>query len=114
MWEEPIGRNQYTRERWIAQDSATGRATTKDENSAAHYCVIPAQAGIHSSHWMPAPVLAEAGIRGHDDRCGFQWDKIKDRVEAEEELTKTPWGSYKFVIRYPDGNRLGFVEKRPE
>jgi hypothetical protein len=29
-------------------------ASTKDENGAAHCRVIPAQAGIHSSRWMPA------------------------------------------------------------
>jgi catechol 2,3-dioxygenase-like lactoylglutathione lyase family enzyme len=42
------------------------------------------------------------------------WDRIKDHVDIEEVLTETPWGSHKFVIQDPDGNRLGFVEKRSE
>lgn len=38
------------------------------------------------------------------------WERIKERVDVETELGKTSWGSYKFVIRDPDGNRLGFAE----
>lgn len=40
------------------------------------------------------------------------WEKIKEYVDVETELGKTSWGSYKFVIRDPDGNRLGFAEKK--
>jgi len=40
------------------------------------------------------------------------WEKIKEHVDVETELGKTSWGAYKFVIRDPDGNRLGFAEKR--
>ena len=39
------------------------------------------------------------------------WYRVKDQVEIEANLEKTPWGTYKFVIRDPDGFRLGFVEK---
>ncbi len=39
------------------------------------------------------------------------WEAIKDRVEVESELDKTAWGAYKFVIKDPDGFRLGFVGK---
>ena len=38
------------------------------------------------------------------------WERIKDKVRAEMEPTRTPWGSYKIVIFDPDGYRLGFVE----
>ena len=40
------------------------------------------------------------------------WDRVCDQVEVEAELSETPWGSYKFVIRDPDGCRLGFVGKK--
>ena len=40
------------------------------------------------------------------------WDRVRDKAEVEEPLTETPWGSVKFVIKDPDGNRLGFVEKK--
>jgi len=35
--------------------------------------------------------------------------RVKDQVDVEAELATTPWGTYKFVIRDPDGFRLGFV-----
>jgi hypothetical protein len=34
---------------------------------------------------------------------------VKDRVDVEVPLGVTPWGTLKFTIRDPDGNRLGFV-----
>ena len=40
------------------------------------------------------------------------WNAIKDHVEVETPLEETPWGSLKFVIRDPDGNRLGFAARR--
>ena len=40
------------------------------------------------------------------------WNRIRDQVEVEAELADTPWGSYKFVIRDPDGFRLGFTGKK--
>jgi catechol 2,3-dioxygenase-like lactoylglutathione lyase family enzyme len=40
------------------------------------------------------------------------WDRVRDEVEVETELSETPWGSYKFVIRDPDGYRLGFAGQK--
>jgi catechol 2,3-dioxygenase-like lactoylglutathione lyase family enzyme len=37
------------------------------------------------------------------------WRRVKDRADVEAELATTPWGAYKFVLRDPDGFRLGFV-----
>ncbi len=37
------------------------------------------------------------------------WHRIHHQVDVEEELAMTPWGTYRFVIRDPDGFRLGFV-----
>jgi uncharacterized glyoxalase superfamily protein PhnB len=34
---------------------------------------------------------------------------LKDSAEVAETLAPTPWGTYKFVVRDPDGYRLGFV-----
>jgi len=39
------------------------------------------------------------------------WKKVGEKCEVESPLGKTPWGSYKFVIRDPDGHRLGFCQK---
>jgi len=38
------------------------------------------------------------------------WRGIGDKVEVVSPPRRTPWGSYKAVIRDPSGNRLGFVE----
>ena len=40
------------------------------------------------------------------------WKKIEGQCVIETPLGKTPWGSYKFVIRDPDGYRLGFCQKK--
>ena len=40
------------------------------------------------------------------------WTFVKDKCQVESELSQTPWGSYKFVIRDPDGKRLGFCQKK--
>lgn len=38
------------------------------------------------------------------------WEKVKDNtLVVEEDLATTPWGAYKFVVRDPDGFRLGFI-----
>jgi predicted enzyme related to lactoylglutathione lyase len=39
------------------------------------------------------------------------WRVVENRCVVETRLGKTPWGSYKFVIRDPDGYRLGFCQK---
>jgi len=40
------------------------------------------------------------------------WDRVRDKADVEAELSETPWGSYRFIIRDPDGHRLGFVGKK--
>ena len=40
------------------------------------------------------------------------WDRVRDKVEVEAELSETPWGSYRFIIKDPDRHRLGFVGKK--
>ncbi|MFL6137224.1 MAG: VOC family protein [Frankiaceae bacterium] len=37
------------------------------------------------------------------------WQRVKDDAVVVDPLEKTPWGTYKFVIKDPDGYRLGFV-----
>jgi predicted enzyme related to lactoylglutathione lyase len=37
------------------------------------------------------------------------WLRVRNAVEVVDALTRTPWGSYKFVIADPDGFKLGFV-----
>lgn len=37
------------------------------------------------------------------------WERVRDRVTVDAPLATTPWGAHKFVIRDPDGFRLGFV-----
>ncbi|HPE54739.1 MAG TPA: VOC family protein [Mesotoga prima] len=39
------------------------------------------------------------------------WNRIKDSVEIDTPLETTPYGILKFVVRDPDGFRIGFVEK---
>lgn len=43
------------------------------------------------------------------ERVEGYWERVKDSVEVEAPLATTAWGTYKFVIRDPDGFRLGFV-----
>lgn len=45
-----------------------------------------------------------------DDADGL-WEKVKDTVEVVERLGPTPWGSYRFVIKDPDGYQVAFVAK---
>ena len=37
------------------------------------------------------------------------WEGVKDSAEVAEPLAATPYGTYKFVVKDPDGYRLGFV-----
>jgi catechol 2,3-dioxygenase-like lactoylglutathione lyase family enzyme len=37
------------------------------------------------------------------------WARVQGHADIESELATTPWGAYKFVVRDPDGFRLGFV-----
>jgi predicted enzyme related to lactoylglutathione lyase len=40
------------------------------------------------------------------------WEKVKDKAEVVSPLEKTPWGTYKFVIKDLDGNLLAFTPKK--
>ena len=40
------------------------------------------------------------------------WMRIKDKVEVVHPLEKTPWGTYRFVIKDPDGHLLSFGQKQ--
>lgn len=40
------------------------------------------------------------------------WQSVKDKVEVVNPLEKTPWGTYRFVIRDPDGQWLAFSSER--
>jgi predicted enzyme related to lactoylglutathione lyase len=44
------------------------------------------------------------------------WNGVKDQAQVVDELATTPWGSYKFVVKDPDGYLLGFVseDKSPD
>jgi len=46
------------------------------------------------------------------DDAGNLWEKVRDEVKIVEELGHTPWGSYRFVIRDPDGYQIAFVDKK--
>ncbi len=39
------------------------------------------------------------------------WAQVKDKVEVVNPLEKTPWGTYRFVIKDPDGHLLAFGQK---
>jgi predicted enzyme related to lactoylglutathione lyase len=40
------------------------------------------------------------------------WARVKDSADVAEPLAETPYGTYKFVVKDPDGYRLGFVQRR--
>jgi catechol 2,3-dioxygenase-like lactoylglutathione lyase family enzyme len=40
------------------------------------------------------------------------WSRVQGSAEVAEPLASTPYGTYKFVIKDPDGYRLGFVRAR--
>ena len=48
-----------------------------------------------------------------DDVEGL-WARVKGSAEVAEPLASTPYGTYKFVVKDPDGYRLGFVRARQE
>jgi catechol 2,3-dioxygenase-like lactoylglutathione lyase family enzyme len=39
------------------------------------------------------------------------WLRVKDEVDVVHSLEKTPWGTYRFVIKDPDGHLLAFDQK---
>ncbi|MFN2236984.1 MAG: VOC family protein [Anaerolineales bacterium] len=46
------------------------------------------------------------------DDLELLWKKIQGKCLIESKLEVTPWGSEKFVIRDPDGYRLGFCQRK--
>jgi predicted enzyme related to lactoylglutathione lyase len=40
------------------------------------------------------------------------WARIKDKVDVVSPLEKTPWETYRFVIKDPDGHLLAFGQKQ--
>jgi len=40
------------------------------------------------------------------------WARVKDKAAIVEELAPTPWGSYRFVVKDPDGYNVAFVAKK--
>jgi predicted enzyme related to lactoylglutathione lyase len=46
------------------------------------------------------------------DDADSLWEKLKDKVEVVDKLAPTPWGSYRFVIKDPDGYQIAFVDKK--
>jgi catechol 2,3-dioxygenase-like lactoylglutathione lyase family enzyme len=40
------------------------------------------------------------------------WERVKDKADVVAPLEKTPWGTYRFVIRDPDGHLLAFAQKQ--
>jgi catechol 2,3-dioxygenase-like lactoylglutathione lyase family enzyme len=45
-----------------------------------------------------------------DDIESF-WMRVKEKVEVVHPLEKSPWGTYRFVIKDPDGHLLAFGQK---
>ena len=39
------------------------------------------------------------------------WERVKDMVDVVNPLERTPWGTYRFTIRDPDGRLLAFGQK---
>ena len=39
------------------------------------------------------------------------WAQVKERCVVETPLQVMPWGTRKFIIHDPDGNRLGFCQR---
>lgn len=42
------------------------------------------------------------------------WLQVKDKVDVVKPLEKAPWGTYRFVIKDPDGHLLAFGQKQTD
>jgi catechol 2,3-dioxygenase-like lactoylglutathione lyase family enzyme len=42
------------------------------------------------------------------------WERVKNRREIVAPLEHTAWGTYRFVIRDPDGHELAFAQRKIE
>ncbi len=40
------------------------------------------------------------------------WARVKGKADVVKPLERTPWGTYRFVIKDPDGNLLAFGQKQ--
>ena len=40
------------------------------------------------------------------------WLQVKDKVDVVNPLEQTPWGTWRFVIKDPDGHLLAFGQKQ--
>ncbi len=40
------------------------------------------------------------------------WERVRDKANVVAPLEHTPWGTYRFVIRDPDGHLLAFGQKQ--
>ena len=63
--------------------------------------------------------VGEAAV-GSTDEVAFAvsdidafWEKVRDKVGFVDPLEKTPWGTYRFVIRDPDGHLIAFGGEEP-
>jgi hypothetical protein len=46
------------------------------------------------------------------DEIEVLWNRGRDKVDVDAELSKMPWGSYRLILQDPDGCQLGFAGKR--
>jgi len=75
------------------------------------------------THWQAYPCQKEiyyavGEAPGSTDQISFGvpdieafWQQVKDQVEVVNPLERTPWGTYRFVIKDPDGNELAFSQE---
>lgn len=57
-----------------------------------------------------APGSFESVAFGVDDVEAI-WERVKDCDQVVKPLNRTPWGTYGFVIRDPDGHLITFMQK---
>ena len=53
---------------------------------------------------------AVSSLKNYRTQLLSEMKEIQNKVEVIDELHHTPWGSYKFVIKDQDGNKLGFSQ----
>lgn len=63
-----------------------------------------------SSYAVGEPPGSAAEIAFFVSDVEAMWEQVRDRVEVIQPLERMPWGSYKFVVRDPDGHPLAFVK----
>ncbi len=76
------------------------------------------------TRWQPYPCQGNVYFAVGEEKSGSTeqvsflvpdvevfWEKVKNVVDVVEPLVHTPWGTYRFVIRDPDGHLLAFGQK---